>query len=82
MKTILENTDLLVAWLKIPSACRAYLLEQKERALHINFTTVDGYHFVNETRCYVRALIDAEIIDNRDGMVIYNIVTGTGDENE
>lgn len=76
MKTIMENTELLTVWLKIPAACRAYLLERREEARHINLDTVDGYHFVCETKCYINALIDADIITQSDGSLLYEVATG------
>lgn len=81
MKTILENTELLAAWLKMPAGCRAALLERREKALHINLDTVDGYHFRCETRCYINALIDADIITQSEALFIYKVATG-GDVNE
>jgi len=81
MKTIFENTELLTAWLKIPAACRAYLLERRERALHITLDTVDGYHFANETRCYINALIDAGVITQKEASLLYKLALG-GDVNE
>lgn len=76
MKTILENTEFLTAWLKTPAACRASLLERREEALHINLDTVDGYHFALETHCYIHALIDAGIITQSDALLLYKVVTG------
>lgn len=81
MKTIMENTELLTAWLKTPAACREYLLERRERALHITLDTVDGYHFANETRCYLNALIDADIITKTDALLLCKVALG-GDVNE
>lgn len=81
MKTILENNDLLVAWLKTPAACRAALLERREQAMHINLNTTDGYHFINETRFYIYALIDAGIVSQAEGLLLYGVVTGVN-ENE
>ena len=81
MKTILENTDLIAAWLRTPAACRAALLERREEALHINLDTVDGYHFALETHCYIHALIDAGIITQSDALLLYKVATGA-DGNE
>ena len=80
MKTILENNDLLVAWLKMPSACRTYLLEQKAQALHVNFDTIDGYHFANDVNCYLRALVDSDVITKPEGTLIYNLVIGVDEK--
>lgn len=79
MKTILENTELLAAWLKMPFNCRATLLQRREQALHMNLNTadgVDGYHFTSETRWYINALIDAGIITQSEALSIYKVVTG------
>lgn len=76
MKILLGNTELLTAWLKTPAACRSALLERREQARHINFDTVDGFHFANETHCYIRALIDARILREPEGVLIYTVVTG------
>lgn len=81
MKTILENTELLTAWLRVPAACRAALLERREQARHINLDTVDGYHFAMETHCYIYALLDAQIITQSESLLLYKVATG-GDVNE
>ena len=76
MKTIMENTELLTVWLKTPAACRTALLERREQARHINLDTVDGYHFVREINFYIGALVDADIITQRDGSLLYEVATG------
>lgn len=76
MKTLLDNTELLAAWLKMPAGCRAALLERREQAFHINLNSTDGYHFTSETRCYINALIDADIITQSEALFIYKVATG------
>lgn len=76
MKTILENTELLAAWLKMPVDCRATLLQRREQALHMNLDGVDGYHFTSETRWYINALIDAGIITQSEALFIHKVATG------
>lgn len=76
MKTILENTELLAAWLKMPLPCRVALLERREQALHINLDTTDGYHFTSETRWYINALVDAGVITHSEAQYIYKVAKG------
>lgn len=80
MKTILDNTDLISAWLGLPPACRKRLIEMKEKGLHFSAETLDFFHYTREVSSYLMALYDGGHITQTQRSEIYKIITEKGGE--
>lgn len=82
MKTILENTELLKAWLELPLPCRNRLITMRAIGSHINTETTDFYHYTQEVSYYLLALCEAGYLSLTQRLDLYKLIVGEGDEDE
>lgn len=82
MKTILENTELIKAWMELPPLCRNRLITMRSTGCHISPETTDFYHYAQEVSYYLLALCEAGYLSLTQRLDLYKIIVGEGDEDE
>lgn len=82
VKIDIMNTEVISAWLALPAPCRSHLIEKKEEGARYNPDTIEFYHYTREVSSYLLCLYHAGYLTTVQKMLIYDLITGTGDENE